>query len=36
MILMFLAVDFFFYDWELLIFWVRKLAQLSEWIAFWR
>ncbi len=31
-----LAIDFFYFDWFNLVFLVRKLTDLIEWMAFWR
>jgi len=31
-----LALDILVFDWGLLVVWGRRLAQLSEWMAFWR
>lgn len=32
----FFALDYFVLDWDLPVFLARRLAQLSDWIAFWR
>ena len=32
----FLAFDYFAYDWANIVFLLRKLLELIEWLAFWR
>lgn len=36
LILIGLGVDYFYFDWANLVFLTRKLADLIEWMAFWR
>ncbi|RKT34530.1 hypothetical protein BXY70_0548 [Roseovarius halotolerans] len=36
LVLVGLAVDFWSYDWSGTIFLARKMADLIEWLAFWR
>lgn len=31
-----LFLDKFFYDWDGIVFLMRKMAELIEWLAFWR
>ncbi len=36
LILGFLALDYFYLDWNVVVFLGRKLLDLIEWMAFWR
>lgn len=36
LILVFLGVDKVYNDWSMTLFLARKLADLIEWLAFWR